>query len=643
MTKAVNSAAAPFPLYAAIAAAAIAVVVVGVNLFSLAVDDAYITYSSARNLARIGRLVYHPTNPELNISAPLYAILLGIGAKLGFPIPPLSNALGVASIFGSSAYLMALCFRYGKTWAALTAGLLAATSPLLWLALGLETCFFILLGLAAFYHFDRGHDVAAAVLTACAILTRGDGALVAGILGFYHLIVLRRRVPWNAVVAFLVVMIPVLLYLMLSFGSPLPTTLPTKQAQAAIGFSGFYFGTTILQGLLIMLRGWLDQSILYFLWLPLILLGLYLLPKSRWSWGIVAWGGVHLASYALLDVAPYTWYYAPLVPAAVLLAGLAIQKLAGLADRVWSQLLLGGVLLLCLVLAQAISLKAVVSGTDAEHLPPPVQEKVVPRGDATAFFRAIGEWFNQNTPRDATVAVNDVGIIGYYADRAMIDFLGILQPDVTHAVGRNDLFYTIPHYLPDYIVLGETPVIYNITLQDDLWFAAYYKPLKTFSTERFVQLGGSPMVAYERVYDPAPLVEQTADIAFVPGLTLDSFALGRRELRPGDWMRVKLNWHIGPSADSNPHNMDQALNITTHLVDNDGKVVTEASVESVRTDFHIRRWSENGIFPIYIIVSLPDDLAPGSYRLQLQTAEEDVRTRIVRDLTTLTVENGRER
>ena len=174
------------------------------------------------------RLVYHPTNPELNISAPLYAVLLGIGGKLGVPIPALSNALGVASTFGSSAYLIALCYRHKKMWAAATAGLLLATSPMLWLTLGLETCFFLLLGLSAFYHFDREHYVAAAVLTACAILTRGDGILVAGLLGLYHLIVLRRRVPWNAVLVFVVVMIPVLLYLTLSFGSPLPTTLQTE-------------------------------------------------------------------------------------------------------------------------------------------------------------------------------------------------------------------------------------------------------------------------------------------------------------------------------------------------------------------------------------------------------------------------------
>ena len=170
---------------AAIAAVGFAVVVAGIYIFPLMIDDAYITYSYARNLARFGRLVYHPTNTQLSISGPLYAVLLGIGGRLGFGIPALSNVLGAASIFGSSVYLMLLCYRHKKLWAAATAGLLLATSPMLWLTLGLETCFFLLLVLAAFYHYERGQYVAAAVLTATVVLTRADGVLVAGLFGFY--------------------------------------------------------------------------------------------------------------------------------------------------------------------------------------------------------------------------------------------------------------------------------------------------------------------------------------------------------------------------------------------------------------------------------------------------------------------------
>ena len=611
--------------FAAIAVAGIVVVVVGIYIFPLMLDDAFITYSSARNLARIGRLVYHPTNPELNISAPLYAVLLGLGGKLGFPIPALSNAMGAVSIFGSSVYLMSLCYRHRKMWAAATAGLLLATSPMLWLTLGLETCFFLLLGLAAFYHFDREHYVAAAVLTASAILTRGDGVLVAGLLGFYHLIVLRRRVPWKAVAAFAAVLIPGLLYLALSFGSPLPTTLQTKQAQAAIGYTGFYVETTILQGLLIMLRGWLDQSFLYVLWLPLTLLGLSLLLKSRWSWGIVAWGGAHFASYVVLNVAPYPWYYAPLAPGAVLLIGLGLERMAGWVGgkRVWLQSSLGGVLLLCLVLAQAISLGAAVSGINAERPPNAVQFKVVPQGTTTDFFRTIGEWFQENTPPNATVAVMDVGIIGFFADRAMIDFMGILQSDVAQAVGRNDLFYAVPHYLPDYILLAEKPVIYNRSLKGDPWFEAYYKPIKKLSTQRFEQFEGSPLIVYQRVHEPMPMFEQTAGIELLPGLTLDSFATERGQLKPGSWMRVKLNWHVSRLNDSfatKPiHN--PPLKMTVFLTDNEKKVVAERSFESMLKTFQTNNRALDEVAPIYTAVHVPDGLANGTYSLWIRIKE----------------------
>ena len=88
--------------------------------------------------ARSGRLVYHPANPEFSVSTPLYALILGLGGALGLPIPAFSKLLGAASIFGSSIYLSLLCYRNGMIWAAITAGLLLATSPLLWQTLGLE-------------------------------------------------------------------------------------------------------------------------------------------------------------------------------------------------------------------------------------------------------------------------------------------------------------------------------------------------------------------------------------------------------------------------------------------------------------------------------------------------------------------------
>ncbi len=620
----------------------------GAYIFPLMIDDAYITYSYARNLARFGQLVYHPTNPQLSTSAPLYAVLLGIGSKLGFHIPALSNALGAVSIFGASVYLMLLCYRHKKRWAGATVGLLLATSPVLWLTLGLETCFYVCLLLAAFYYYDRGQYVVTAVLTATAILTRGDGVLVAGLLSFYHLIVryernhanhinqsstgrntkfLQRRIPRNALVAFFIVLAPAVLYLTLSFGSPIPTTLQTKQGQAAIGFTGFYAGTSFFQGLLILLRGWLDQSLLYSLWLPVSMLGIFCIRHFWWSWGVVAWAVSHFTAYSLLGAAPYTWYYAPLVPGAVLLVGLGLQYLTGWAQRVWLQVLLGGALLSCLVLAQVTSLQAIVSEFTAELPPTSEQAKVLPRSHTNDMYRAIGEWLHAHTPQNATIAVNDVGIIGYYADRAMIDFLGILQLDVAQALERRDLFYAIPHFLPDYIVLGEDLVIYNIWLRGDPWFSAHYKPIKVFTDEQFVRFGGSPLVVFKRVYNPTPVIEQATNIAFTPDLILDSFGIDKKRLKPGDSIRVQLNWFRRPQ-------MNQALHITAHLINKDGEVVTERSA-----DFDTSLWAENEVSPIYTPILLPDDLVPGSYRLRVRIVMAD-QTDAIHELTTVSVESG---
>lgn len=59
-------------------------------------DDAYVTYRYAQNVASGHGFVFNPgESPTLGTSAPLYAALLAAGALLGMDIPPLSIALGI--------------------------------------------------------------------------------------------------------------------------------------------------------------------------------------------------------------------------------------------------------------------------------------------------------------------------------------------------------------------------------------------------------------------------------------------------------------------------------------------------------------------------------------------------------------------
>src|SRR6266496_5004966 len=67
-------------------------------------------------------------------------------------------------------------------------------------------------------------------------------------------------------------------------------------------------------------------------------------------------------------------------------------------------------------------------------------------------YRDVGEWLDQQTPPDATVGVAEVGQVGFYANRWMTDYLGLLQPDVAAALKRGDLYSWLAGYAPDYLV-----------------------------------------------------------------------------------------------------------------------------------------------------------------------------------------------
>jgi hypothetical protein len=72
----------------------------------------------------------------------------------------------------------------------------------------------------------------------------------------------------------------------------------------------------------------------------------------------------------------------------------------------------------------------------------------------------VGTWLRANTPQDASVGMLEVGIIGYYAQRRVIDFAGLIQPEVARQITRETHYEQIAqwateHYRPNYIVLHE--------------------------------------------------------------------------------------------------------------------------------------------------------------------------------------------
>lgn len=430
-------------------------------------DDPFITYRYARNLAEGLGPVYNPGERVLSTTTPLFALLLAVPAALGADLPRLAVLVGAASLAAGGLCLWAL----GRAWRAPAAGwaglLLYPCVSLLGTTLGSETPLYLALGLGAFAAYAHGRLPLAAACSALMTLARPDGALVPVLLAAHYLggtaLKLRRAgtdrgwgaviaglwkaVPWRALGVFLALSLPWVLFAWAYYGTPVPVTLSAKRHQGAMEISQTFF-----EGFLPLVSGYLKR------WdyrlealLALLGLGFALFKERRWLL-LLAWTVVYFAAYSLLDVSRYFWYYAPLVPGFIAAAGLGVQTLAaGLARLGRSparagRLQAGAALLLVLPLAYSTG-RGIWSAT---HPPDP----------RLPVYRELGEWLRANTAPDALVGTIEVGILGYYAERPMVDFAGLIRPQVAEQLTPRTTYedaaiWAVEQYRPEYIMLPE--------------------------------------------------------------------------------------------------------------------------------------------------------------------------------------------
>ena len=403
-------------------------------------DDPYITYRYAGNLAQGRGFVYNLHEPVLSTTTPLYALVLAAAALLRLDLPLTSNAIGCASAAVGGWALWRLG-RLGRAPTAAVAGLvLLPTFPHLLRTLGAETLFYLMLVLLGFLAYEQRRYLPAAAALALATLTRADGILAGAILGVDFLLNRRQPIPWRGLLLYVGLTAPWFVFAWLYFGAPLPVTWFAKQQQGTLAgsqsfFEGFfYYGSGY----------WLQPF--YWPHFALAALGLWrALARDQRALLLPAWSLLYFVAYTLLGVTRYFWYYAPLVPGFVVLVALGVEVISRLVRRFAGRRVRLGVvtLLVCLLLAaQLRSLNMLRYQNDTR----------------LEIYRAVGEWLRAHTPPHASVGTLEVGIIGYYAERRMIDYAGLIQPEtalqLTPATSYGDAaHWAVDHFRPDYLVL----------------------------------------------------------------------------------------------------------------------------------------------------------------------------------------------
>ncbi len=415
-------------------------------------DDPYITYRYAENLRRGLGFVYNPGERILSTTTPLWTVLLALLDNRWLGLPGLANALSLLSVAAGALGLSALAERWQTPWAGWTALLVYPLFPLLLSTTGSETPLYLALGIWAVVAYVWGELPWAGGLLALMTLARPDGILLAGILGTDYLWNWYRHraaqpasgefrfppLPWGALAAFGV---PLLLWASFAwayFGNPLPVTLAAKQAQGRMAISRDFAAG------LGRVLGWYNRHP-YWLLTALALAGVLFLWRTRSRWALfAAWPLLYFAAYTALGVSSYFWYYAPLVPGFVALAGLGVEGAMRLLSQPRFRGLAGAALALAILPWMGRSLARMPAYND-------------PRLE---IYRAAGVWLNENTPPDASVGMLEVGIIGYYAQRPVVDFAGLIQPAVAEQMSAQTTYedtalWAVERYAPAYLVLHD--------------------------------------------------------------------------------------------------------------------------------------------------------------------------------------------
>lgn len=214
------------------------------SFFGYLLDDAYISFRYARNLARGAGLVYNAGERVEGYSNLLWVLLTAAGERLGIPATLSVPLLGLAAVVA----VVAITVQVGREiaadepYAGLCAGAIVATSTgvAFYSVTGLETMLFGLCLLLATRELFRERPIAFAAAASLAVLTRPEGALFAALGGAYFIArsirtpQLRQSSGWMSLVM-LAVAAGYGAFKWSYFGALLPNTLLAKRPDLASG------------------------------------------------------------------------------------------------------------------------------------------------------------------------------------------------------------------------------------------------------------------------------------------------------------------------------------------------------------------------------------------------------------------------
>lgn len=386
-------------------------------------DDAWIHQVYARNLGTKGTMAFINGQPSTGSTAPAWSLLLALGYVLD--IPHLYWAYILGTLFAIlSAVIAALISNqyFGHSISPIIVAVICILEwHLAWASLsGMEITLFMFLSLLFFYMLNRkSHPVWMGLLTGVAFLVRPESFLLAGVYGLSQLFQFKGK--WKPLalkigtfsITLILVVFPLIIFNYIHGGKPFPNTVSAKYLQYGFPWSPiksiyflvdvtkfFFLGPLLLLApffLLMVYRVWVkkEKDLIY----PLV-----------WMGSLVG-----LYTFALPIIYHHGRYLMPLLPWIAIIGvegvNIATDRFRGMRIfwPVYKLALM--VMLVVLWINHAATYALQVNLLQESHV-------------------RIAEWIRNNTAPATVIATHDIGILGYMAEREIVDLVGLITPEV---------------------------------------------------------------------------------------------------------------------------------------------------------------------------------------------------------------------
>ncbi len=386
-------------------------------------DDAWIHQAYARNLGLHGVMAFTPGQPSTGSTSFGWTVLLATGYFLNIPFFLWTYFLGSLFAVGTALLAAYLSRRYfGSFQNAVLVGVICILEGhLAWASVsGMEVGLFAFLTLLFLTLIDRQLPPwVLGGLTGMIALVRPEGVILALVYAV-KLLSTKPRTTRRLVIdgatflaVFAIFIAPWILFNLTYSHRPFPNTIAAKFMQYTYPWSPWKS------------LKYLWDVLIYFLNGPLLLLvpgaGLVFYQaikgKNTQYLYVCIWclALIGLYAVALPSIYDHGRYLMPLIPLVVLFG---VAGLAQLLQRFVHSRLLRPVIWLTL-----FSMVIVLWINGASDY-----------GYRIRLFNTVhvkaAQWILANTPRNAVIATHDIGIIGYYTERPVVDLAGLVTPEV---------------------------------------------------------------------------------------------------------------------------------------------------------------------------------------------------------------------